>query len=218
MTITVTDTTKNSGGAATAVASTTSFYLSVNNTLSPGDVLLGSRSVGILAPNGTSAASTTLPIPTATAPGSYYILAIADDGNAVAESNETNNTKSAQIKLSPDLLVSSLSVPTKAAPGGTFSATDTTKNQGQGTAGATTTRFYLSPTSTFNPATATELGSRAVALLASGASGSGSTSLTIPAGTATGSYYILARADADGAVAETNETNNVLSKAMTVSP
>lgn len=218
MTVTVTDTTKNSGGAATSVNSSTGFYLSVNNTWSAGDVLLGSRSVGILAPNGTSVATTTLTIPQSTAPGSYFILAMADDGNAVAESSETNNTKSAQIRLSPDLQVSSLSVPTKAAAGATISATDTTKNQGQGTAGATTTRFYLSPTTTFNSATATEVGSRAVALLASGASSSASSALTIPAGTAPGSYYMLARADADGAVTETNETNNVASKALTVSP
>jgi len=41
--------------------------------------------------------------------------------------------------------------------------------------------------------------------LASGASSSGSTVLTIPAGTGSGLYYLLARADADGVVQEGQE-------------
>jgi len=218
LTIIVNDTTKNQGGAATAAATTTSFYLSANNTLSAEDVLLGSRTVGILAPNGSSAAQTTLTIPASTPPGSYFIIAKSDDGDAVAESNETNNTKTDQIKLSPDLQVSSFSVPTKGTAGSAISVTDTTKNQGQGTAAATTTRFYLSTTATFNPATAIEIGSRAIALLASGASSSGPSSLTIPSGTAPGTYSVFARADSDGQVAETNEGNNTAVKTITISP
>ena len=42
--ITVSDSTKNQGGAL-AGASTTSFYLSTNNVLDPGDMPLGSRAV-----------------------------------------------------------------------------------------------------------------------------------------------------------------------------
>ena len=39
-------------------------------------------------------------------------------------------------------------------------------------------------------------------------SSSGSTSVTIPAGTPSGSYYIIGRADANGVIAEANEWNN----------
>jgi subtilase family serine protease len=53
----------------------------------------------------------------------------------------------------------------------------------------------------------------AIPILASGATSAGSTSVTIPAGTAPGAYYILARADATGAVAESSETNNATSNA-----
>jgi len=53
------------------------------------------------------------------------------------------------------------------------------------------------------------LGSRAVPALAAGASNSGSTAVTIPTGTASGTYYILAVADADNVVVETGENNNV---------
>jgi hypothetical protein len=51
--------------------------------------------------------------------------------------------------------------------------------------------------------------SRAVPQLASGASSSGSTSVTIPLNTSPGTYYVIAQADGDAAVAESAETNNV---------
>src|SRR5262245_3673342 len=42
------------------------------------------------------------------------------------------------------------------------------------------------------------------------------TSVTIPAGQATGHYYLLAFSDASGAVAESNETNNQTASALQV--
>ena len=42
--------------------------------------------------------------------------------------------------------------------------------------------------------------------------------LTIPAGTAPGSYHLLIRADAQDAVAESLETNNVMVRAIQVGP
>jgi subtilase family serine protease len=216
--VTVTDTARNQGGGSTVIASTTSFYLSANSTYGAGDVFLGSRTAAILAPNATSSAPTTFTIPAATLPGSYYIVARADDAGAVAESNETNNIRAVLIRLSPDLIVSVLTVPSSAAAGSVISAGDTTKNQGQGTAAATTTKFYLSSNATFEASADIEIGSRGVGLLVSGASSSGTGPLTIPAGTAPGGYYILARADGGGAVAESNEGNNTVNKPITISP
>jgi trimeric autotransporter adhesin len=135
----------------------------------------------------------------------------------VVETVETNNTTTALIRLSPDLVVSVLSVPTSAVRGTPITVNDTTKNQGQGVAGATTTSFYLSPNNTWD-ATDTLLQSRPVPILGFGATSPGSTSVTIPAGTVPGNYFILARADATGAVAEAVENNNVLSKAITITP
>ena len=129
-----------------------------------------------------------------------------------------NNTRAVLIRLSPDLLVTGVTLPVSTAAGVPFSVTDTTKNQGQGTAAATTTRFYLSTNTTFDPLADIEVGSRAVGLLVYGAASSGSVSATIPAGTAAGPYYILARADSDNAVLESNEGNNQTSKTITVSP
>jgi len=218
MAITVSDTTKNAGGGSSGIPTTTSFYLSANATIGAGDVLLGGRTVASLAPGASSSASTTLTIPAATAAGTYYLIARSDDGAAVPETDETNNTRSVLVRVSPDLLVTAFSTPVSAAPGSVLSVTDTTRNQGQGIAAATTTRFYFSTNTAFDPLADIEIGNRGVPLLASGASSSGASAVAIPPGTAAGTYYILARADADGAVSESNEGNNTLSsKPITIS-
>jgi hypothetical protein len=143
-----------------------------------------------------------LTIPGGTPAGSYYIIAVADDGGAVPETNEANNTRAVLIRLSPDLIVSSMTVfPTtislSGAGGPQINVTETTRNQGAGTAIATTTKYYLSTNPTFDAPADVVLASRAVPLLATGASSVGPpTAVTIPPGTAPGSYYILAVADA----------------------
>jgi subtilase family serine protease len=219
----VTDTTKNQG-AGSAAASGTAFYLSANAALGAGDVLLGSRPVGVLLPNGSSTIKTTLTIPGGTPAGSYYIIAVADDGGAVPETNEANNTRAVLIRLSPDLIVSSMTVfPTtissSGAGGAHINVTETTRNQGAGTAIATTTKYYLSTNATFDAPADVWLASRAVPLLGTGASSAGpQTAVTIPPGTAPGNYYILAVADADNTVAESNENNNVTAQPLTISP
>lgn len=215
MTITVTHTTKNQG-TLPAPASTTAFYLSADATLGADDVRLGSADVGPLAAGGTLALSTLLTIPPSTAPGSYYIIAQADDGGVVAEMLETNNTLADLIKMSPDLLISSLTTPTAATVGAAISVTDITKNQGNGTAGATTTSFYLSPNATFEAGADILLGSRSVPVLASGTTSTATTALTIPADMTPGVYYFIARADDGNAVAETLETNNTKSSSRTI--
>jgi subtilase family serine protease len=99
-TVTVNDTTRNQGGG-TAVASVTRFYFSTNAALDGADVPLGSRTVDPLAGGGTSAGGTAVTIPPGTGPGYYYVLAQADSANAVAESQEGNNTWYASIRIDP---------------------------------------------------------------------------------------------------------------------
>ena len=92
------DTTKNIG-TGTAGASTTKLYLSTNTTWDAGDTYLGSRAVPMLAAGASSAGSTSVTIPSSIATGTYYIIALTDDGNAVVESNETNNKKTKKITI-----------------------------------------------------------------------------------------------------------------------
>ena len=216
--ISVTDTTKNQGTEA-APASVTRFYLSTNGALDTGDTPLdGSRAVGPLAGGASSTGSTSLTIPTNVGVGTYYVISKADADNTIVESSETNNTSARAIAIGPDLVVSALQVPSTVAPGSGISVSDTIKNQGGGASGASTTRFYLSTNPSFDASDTRLDGSRPVGPLAAGASSTGSTSVTIPAGLAVGTYYLIALADADNAVAETSESNNTAARATQAGP
>jgi subtilase family serine protease len=205
-TVTVTDATQNAGGGAVG-GSTPAFYLSANTSWDAGDLLLGSRAVPPLAGGATSTAGTAVTIPAGTAPGSYYLLARADADGTVAEGQEANNVNHTGLVIGPDLFVFLSGVPGSAAAGATITVGDTTRNAGGGAAGGSTTRFYLSANAAWD-AGDVALGSRAVPALAAGASSPGSTAVTIPAGTAPGTWYLIGRADADGDVAEIFEINN----------
>ena len=212
--ITITDRTKNQGGAA-AEPSTTLFYLSTNSTIDAADTLLGSRAVPALAAGASSYGSTTVTISEGTASGSWYLIAMADGEEVVIETSETNNTSYKLITIGTDLRITYLTVPSTAGPGQSINVTDITKNQGGGPADPSTTQFYLSTNSSIGESDIL-LGSRSVPALAAGASNTKSTTVTIPAGTVSGNWYIIAKADGEDAVTETSETNNTYSRLIKI--
>ncbi len=212
----ISDTTKNIGGG-TAEPSLTHFYLSVNTAVDPSDTLLGSRSVPALTAGAGSSGSTSVTIPEGTAAGNWYIVAKADGEEVVAETSETNNTYAWLIKTGPDLDITSMATPTTASPGGSIVITDTTRNMGGGVAEASLTQFYLSADNTIDPSD-TSLGSRNVPALTAGASSSGSTTVTIPEGTAAGNWFIVAKADGEEIVPETSEANNTYTRTIGIGP
>lgn len=213
-TISVTDVVTNTGGSGappTAVA----YYLSLNGSVGAGDVPLGGRAVPALAAGATNSGSTDLTIPTTTSIGSYYVVALADGGEAVVETSENNNSYARSIKIGNDLIVSTLTV----APGNsglTFIATDTTTNDGAGAAPSSVTRFYLSSNSTLEPGDPLLDGARVVPALDPAMGSTGNTTVTIPASTPAGTYYLIAKADADNVLSETSESNNTRSKTIYV--
>ena len=216
--ITVTDTTRNQGVGPVA-ASETGFFLSTNGVFSaPGNVFLGSRAVLPLAPSEASTASTPLVIPAGTAAGRYYVIGVADWNGAAAEGNETNNTRvSSSIRVGPDLVVTTFSAPTSAPAGAVVLATQTTRNDGGETAAATVTSFYLSSNFTLDGGDLL-LATRLVPALGVGASDAGSVSLPIPVSTAPGTWYLIAKADGDDALAEAAENNNTLARGISIAP
>ena len=218
MDVVVTDTTKNQGTGA-SVASVTAFFLSSNTVLDASDVLLGSRNVPGLTAGAANALSSTLQIPASTGTGSYYVLAKADSEDVVPEDRETNNVRaSGVVKVGPDVIVSAVSAPAGAAAGTAINVSDTTKNQGGGAAGPTTTRYYLSSNTALD-ASDVALGGRALPGLAPGVVDTGHTSLTLPPTTGAGVYYVIAQADGAAAMAETSETNNIrASSALRIGP
>jgi hypothetical protein len=124
----------------------------------------------------------------------------------------------AKIGPAPDLIISALSTATTAiAPGKNISLSNTVKNQGTVSAGSSVAAFHLSTNTTYGdgddiPFTFI----RSVGPLSAGASSSATNTLTIPATTPLGNYYICAMADSGNAVGEEDETNNVLCTASTI--
>ena len=99
-TISVQDLTSNPS-AATTPQSTTGYYLSTDNHLDAGDILIGRRTVPALAAGGSTLASAQAVIPGGTVPGAYYILAVADYPKVIVESNESNNANGLPITVVP---------------------------------------------------------------------------------------------------------------------
>jgi subtilase family serine protease len=214
--IDVTDTTRNQG-LGSAPASQTSFHLSKNAILDAADPLLGSRAAAALEPGAATTSQTSLVLPAALDAGTYYLFAKADAPGTIAESNEYNNTRISTVAIGPDLGVTGVSAPGLAAAGASVIVSDTTSNQGLGTAPASSTRFFLSSNVSLEAGDAA-LQARSVPSLPPGATSTGSTTITIPAGTPTGTYYLFAQADAGGHVAEANENNNTRSVLIRIGP
>lgn len=211
----ITDITQNLGGAASA-GTTTHFYLSTNTSFSADDVLLGGRAVPAVAAGTANTGTVNVLVPGTMSAGKYYIVAVADGGNVLAETSETNNTTFRLLQVGGDLIVSTITAPATGAPGSSVVVTDTTKNEGAGSVGASTTRFYLSPNATLDATDTLLAGGRAVPELTNGVSHSGSTTLTLPSPLASANYYIIAKADADGQVVESSETNNTTARAIQI--
>ena len=214
--IQVTDTTVNSGTGG-APSSTTTFYLSSNSVLESTDPIVGTRTVPELAAGASSTATTSITLPDPLTPGSYTVFAKADGPGAVSETNEFNNARFWFIQIGPDLVLTALSAPTSAGAGSVITISDTTANQGLGAASVSVTRFYLSADLSLD-VNDLLLQGRDVPALAASTSSSGSSSVTIPANTADGTYYLIAKADAPGVIAESNETNNTRTVTLRIGP
>ncbi len=164
-----------------------------------------------LAPAGVHPSSKKVIIPAGAATGAFNIVVKTDSLSAIAEGNETNNEETAALALqagTKDIVIQNLAVsPDPVAPGGSLLVNYRIVNQG--TIILTENwkeNVFLKP-----PAGAeTLLGSSHLHTenLAAGAGHNASKSFTIPSGLAAGTYMIIVRGDATGAVAESNETNN----------
>lgn len=87
----LTSTTLNQG-AASAKASKTRYFLSLDTVKSSGDkALTGVHSVAALTPGVSATKTVTVTVPANTVLNSYFVLACADDTKVVVESNEGNN-------------------------------------------------------------------------------------------------------------------------------
>jgi glucose/arabinose dehydrogenase len=87
----VTDTVQNQGTSG-AGASTTRYYIGTSPAVKT-KLLTGTRALPALGVGATSTGTVTVTISTRTSPGTYFLLACADDLQQVSENSETNNCR-----------------------------------------------------------------------------------------------------------------------------
>ena len=160
-----------------------------------------------------STGTTTVMLPNV-APGTWYVLANADDAAGVAETLETNNVKFASVQVGPDFTVS-LTVPSTAPAGSSISVTTVVRNAGAADAPGSTVYFYLSANPTFDGSDVRLDATRGVPALGPDLSNSGVTAVPLPPGT-TGRWYLIAVADGAQVVIESNEANNTAARAVQI--
>ncbi|MBJ7354935.1 MAG: hypothetical protein JHC98_08930 [Thermoleophilaceae bacterium] len=83
----------SNGGKKSAARSSTAFLLSGDTRRSTGDVNLGSVFTAKLKKTKKKSVKLDVAIPTATTPGSWFVIACADSGRKISESSEKDNCK-----------------------------------------------------------------------------------------------------------------------------
>ncbi|RTQ53178.1 T9SS type A sorting domain-containing protein [Hymenobacter gummosus] len=208
-------------GNTPAPVSTLGYYLSTNNTLDAADIAIGQTTVQSINANGFASPAALLTIPAGTAAGAYFVLFVADAPNAISEINEQNNVAAAALSIvlpGVDLIVSQAALARNAvSAGGTLAANGNIFNQGTTTAASSALGYYLSTDNVLNSADVL-LTTVPGGALTAGSGGVRGATLTIPAATTPGNYFVLLVADPLNAVSETNEQNNVASVPLTVTP
>ena len=133
----------------------------------------------------------------------YTVAALDGDDNLSPQSLGASATTLSDI----DLQLTAFSSPVSVKSGATISIQDSIRNQGTGAAGPFTVKYYLSQSEAV--ISGPLLSTRSFASgLASGSTATTPSSLTIPAGTPQGIYYVWMIVDADSQVPEFAESNN----------
>ncbi|MEH2111915.1 CARDB domain-containing protein [Nostoc sp.] len=217
-TVSISAYTKNNG-LGTAAASTVSYWLSNDTSLDKSDIAIGSQSVGSLSAGISGYNPYSFIYNSTWGTGNKYILFQADANGNVAESNELNNLAFAAINITqplPDLIIQNQNAPTSTTVGSTVSISAYTKNNGLGTAAASTVSYWLSNDTSLDKSDIA-IGSQSVGSLSAGISGYNPYSFIYNSTWGTGNKYILFQADANGNVAESNELNNLAFAAINIS-
>ena len=206
--ISVRDTTTNSGTAA-AAPTRTGFWFSTDPTFG-GDALLGARPVPALAPGASNTGTASVTLPTVTA-GTYYVIAQADLDGAVAEADESDNVAVGKLLIGADLIVSLVTIPDSPTSTSATTIRVMIKNKGADPAGASSARLYRSTNGVID-ANDTLLRVLATPPLAANGTDVSDSTLMLPAGT----YFLIVQVDAGGVVNEVSESNNTYKVVKTV--
>ncbi len=191
-------------------------YLSADTTITTNDTWFAACSYDAGLQAGESeTCSGSFPIPPQVSPGRYFLGAIVDDLDRVAEKSETNNALAAgsgPLEVlpppRPDLITTSLMGPPTAAVGTEASISASIRNQGPANAGPFRLGLYLSADTTITTNDTWFAACTYEAGLPAGESETCSGSFPIPPQVSPGRYFLGAIVDDLDRVAENNETNN----------
>ncbi len=219
---------KNTGtGNVNNITITDNLYISTSTTYNPNQsTLLNTLDYPLTLAAGDSITQTVnVKLPCLSA-GNYYIYAVTDVNQKVFELGNTGNNRlrtDLQSLLSPDLIITDLTVPAEGSSGQAITIDYTLKNDHNGIVSnkAVKIKFYASPQVTFNATTAIAIGEHDVVLdLNPAATLALQTVCNLPDGI-NGNYYLYAKVNAGDAVCENNTNNNVKQSeaiAVTLSP
>lgn len=194
------------------------YYLSEDCALDSSDVLLEDNVFSQLnQSNPTSLEVMTLTIPEFTFAGDYYIVLVSDATNQVAEDNENNNLGCLQISVSSNLPTGEITLSnaeitsqTSIYPGEDIDVEVTQNYDGQEqNIPDVFLYYYLSEDCILDSSDLLLMDTEFSTINANDPSDGESETLTIPAVTTHGSYYILFDGDATNVVNETNEIDNL---------
>ncbi len=186
------------------------------------DILLGMRLRPSLKAGGSSSATPSFVIPAKVVHGTYCLGAVADVKGKVDESDEANNTLVSPWRIEigspqPDLIVTDVTIPATGKIGDRVRLFAGFKNQGQTDARkAFKVGIYLSRDAALDTTADTYLGYTGVSRLEVGGTVRREIQVKIPAGIQPGPFYIIAYADKDDAVPESDEENNAKASPATI--
>lgn len=210
-------------GRVSAPSSTLRFYLGRETTLHASDHLLSTTAKVPALGAGQQTAppiAASLVVPQTLPGGQYFLIACADGLVRVMESDETNNCTAAPTTvtvLGVDLVVDEVAPRvTSVRRGRSMAVVSTVRNQGAVMATVSMTRFYLSTDAVRDGSDRLLTGLQTIGTLKPGAQVRGSITVTVPATTPAGTYFVLACADDLGRVSESVETNNCRASATTI--
>ena len=202
-------------------------YLSDDASLSSNDVLLTREDADGVDAGGDGDGDFEFTVPGSVEPGDYFIIVAADDGNAVPESAENNNTEATPFTVTgsggggsgggeADLRVTAASVqPTSADPGSEIELSYTVANTGSAEAGETQLGVYVSTDQALSSGDALVTRIDIDGVDADGDT-DGDEDVTVPNDLAAGDYFLLFVADDRNTVSESRESNNVRAVPFTV--
>lgn len=199
--ITITATVKNQG-----LRSAGGFYVALTSS----DLSTQNKYVSSLGAGSSTTVTFTYTAPTFTSTRYVTVTATADSTGAVAESNESNNTRSTSFRVVslPDLTVTALSGnKAQYEAGETVTVSAVIKNIGPTSALATIVRLTVPNIGTFT---------KNLSALSAGASRTVTFTFTAPTSLSPQSITVTAYADPDNRVTESNESNNTRTTSISI--